>query len=70
MSRSDIGNYLGLALETVSRLFTRFQNEGLLRVDRKHIELMDRERLCVFSGAQCSQHPPKQFSRPQPFKGH
>ena len=53
MSRSDIGNYLGLALETVSRLFTRFQNEGLLRVDRKHIELLDRDRLCMFSGSRC-----------------
>lgn len=56
MSRSDIGNYLGLALETVSRLFTRFQNEGLIRVDRKHIELLDRHHLCMFAGAQCSQH--------------
>ena len=59
MSRSDIGNYLGLALETVSRLFTRFQSEGLLRVERKHIELLDRERLCVFAGTRCSQHRPQ-----------
>jgi CRP/FNR family transcriptional regulator len=50
MSRGDIGNYLGLALETVSRLFTRFQNEGLLRVDRKHIELLDLDRLHTYSG--------------------
>lgn len=41
MSRHEIGNYLGLAVETVSRLFTRFQEEGLLRVDRKHIEFLD-----------------------------
>lgn len=54
MSRSDIGNYLGLALETVSRLFTRFQNDGLLSVDRKHIELLDRDKLCSFSGAHCA----------------
>jgi CRP/FNR family transcriptional regulator len=54
MSRGDIGNYLGLALETVSRLFTRFQSEGLLRVDRKHIELLDREKLCAYSGTHCS----------------
>ena len=57
MSRSDIGNYLGLALETVSRLFTRFQNEELLRVDRKHIELLDRDRLCMFSGSKCGNRP-------------
>ncbi len=54
MSRSDIGNYLGLALETISRLFTRFQNEGLIQVDRKHIEILDRERLCAVSGARCA----------------
>ncbi|KXX64325.1 MULTISPECIES: fumarate/nitrate reduction transcriptional regulator Fnr [Marichromatium] len=41
MSRHEIGNYLGLAVETVSRLFTRFQDDGLMRVDRKHIELLD-----------------------------
>lgn len=41
MSRHEIGNYLGLAVETVSRLFTRFQEEGLLNVERKHIELID-----------------------------
>jgi CRP/FNR family transcriptional regulator len=58
MSRSDIGNYLGLALETVSRLFTRFQNEGLLRVDRKHIQLLDRDRLCMFSGSKCDSRGP------------
>ena len=41
MSRHEIGNYLGLAVETVSRLFTRFQDDGLMRVDRKHIQLLD-----------------------------
>jgi CRP/FNR family transcriptional regulator len=62
MSRGDIGNYLGLALETVSRLFTRFQNEELLRVDRKHIELLDRDRLCAYSGSRCSEQRPPQES--------
>ncbi len=45
MSRVDIGNYLGLADETVSRLFTRFQEEGLLAVERRHIRLLDVSRL-------------------------
>jgi len=45
MSRSDIGNYLGLAEETVSRMFTRFQEEGLLTVQRKQISLLNREGL-------------------------
>lgn len=41
MSRNDIGNYLGLAVETVSRLFTRFQEQGLLQVSGKYIKLLD-----------------------------
>lgn len=45
MSRHEIGNYLGLAVETISRIFTRFQEEGLLEVDRKHILLKDIPRL-------------------------
>jgi CRP/FNR family transcriptional regulator len=45
MSRHEIGNYLGLAVETVSRLFTRFQEEGLLNVDRKHVQLLDLDML-------------------------
>ncbi|EGW53811.1 fumarate/nitrate reduction transcriptional regulator Fnr [Candidatus Endoriftia persephonae] len=45
MSRHEIGNYLGLAVETVSRLFTRFQEEGLLKVERKHVQLLDLPRL-------------------------
>jgi CRP/FNR family transcriptional regulator len=41
MSRSDIANMLGLAVETISRLFTQFQEYGLLEVERKHIKLLD-----------------------------
>ncbi len=47
MSRHEIGNYLGLAVETISRLFTRFQDEGLLKVERKHIQLVNIEGLHV-----------------------
>lgn len=45
MSRIDIGNYLGLADETVSRLFTRFQEAGLLDTDRRQVRLLDVPRL-------------------------
>lgn len=41
MSRSDIANMLGLAVETVSRLFTQFQEHSLLDVERKHVKLLD-----------------------------
>ena len=45
MSRTDIANYLRLAAESVSRVFRRFQDEGLIRVDRREIELLGRVRL-------------------------
>jgi CRP/FNR family transcriptional regulator len=41
MTRDEIGSYLGLSLETVSRLFSRFQEEGLVAVQQKHIRIMD-----------------------------
>ena len=45
MSRTDIANYLRLAPETVSRVFRRFQDEKLLRVDRRELELLNRASL-------------------------
>lgn len=39
MSRQEIGNYLGLTIETVSRLFTKFQRNGLVKINRKSIRL-------------------------------
>ena len=45
MARTDIGNYLRLAPETVSRVLKRFQDEGLLVVDRREVELSDVTRL-------------------------
>jgi len=45
MSRQDIGNYLGLAIETVSRLFARFQDEKTLTVDRKLITIRNWKNL-------------------------
>jgi len=45
MSRTDIGNYLGLASETVSRILTRFQKSGWVRLQRKRASLIDRSAL-------------------------
>ncbi len=45
MSRADIGNYLGLTDETVSRVFSRFQKQRLLNVDKKEIEILDLDGL-------------------------
>ena len=46
MSRNDIGNYLGLAVETVSRIFTRLQGANVLKVDGRDVEIADRNVLC------------------------
>jgi CRP/FNR family transcriptional regulator len=45
MSRTDIANYLRLAPETVSRVFRRFQDEGLVLVERRELEIRDPVRL-------------------------
>lgn len=45
MSRAEIGSYLGMKLETVSRTFSAFQHQGLLEVDKKHVRIVDLEGL-------------------------
>jgi CRP/FNR family transcriptional regulator len=45
MARTDIANYLRLAPETVSRVLRRFQEEGLLQVERRELELLDASAL-------------------------
>ena len=45
MTREEIGSYLGLKLETVSRAFSRFQEDGLISVQQKHIRIQDLVRL-------------------------
>jgi len=45
MSRQDLGDYLGLALETVSRLFSRFQEENLISVQGRSVKLLNIEVL-------------------------
>lgn len=61
MSRHEIGSYLGLAVETVSRLFTRFQEDGLMNVDRKHIQLLDLPTLeALVNGTGQSRRPQQQ----------
>lgn len=45
MARTDIANYLRLAPETVSRVLRRFQEDGVLKVERREVELLGREQL-------------------------
>jgi len=41
MTREEIGSYLGLKLETVSRLFSSFQKDRLIEVQQKHVRIID-----------------------------
>lgn len=45
LTRQEIGNHLGLALETVSRLLKKFQDEQLIRVDNRFIHIKDQNAL-------------------------
>jgi CRP/FNR family transcriptional regulator, anaerobic regulatory protein len=50
MTREDIGSYLGLTLETVSRFLSRFQREGLIATRLREIEIRDADALMEIVG--------------------
>lgn len=50
MSRTDIGNYLGLTIETVSRIFGRFQRIALLALDNREVTILDTHLLQEMAG--------------------
>jgi CRP/FNR family transcriptional regulator, anaerobic regulatory protein len=51
MTRTDMANYLRLASESVSRGFRRLQDDGLVKVDRREIELTDLAKLEALAGS-------------------
>ena len=53
MSREEIGNYLGLTIESISRLLSRFKKQNLLRVSNREIEMLQPENLkAIAAGTQ------------------
>ncbi|ACO78198.1 Fnr-like negative transcriptional regulator of CydAB [Azotobacter vinelandii CA] len=50
MSRNEIGNYLGLAVETVSRVFSRFQQNELIAAEGKEVTILNPVELCSLAG--------------------
>ena len=66
MSRGDIGNYLGIAEETVCRVLARFRDEKLITTQRRHIRLNDLERLCALADVDCG---PRNPARREPAPG-
>ncbi len=51
MSRSDIGNYLGLTIETVSRVFSKLNKLNIISLDKKHVVINDMDALKNLSSA-------------------
>jgi CRP/FNR family transcriptional regulator len=45
MTREEIGSYLGLKLETVSRTFSKFVEEGIVEVKQRHVRILDTQAL-------------------------
>ncbi len=55
MTRNEIGSYLGLKLETISRALSHFQTEGIIAVQNKSVEILDADRLRAMV-SQCTVH--------------
>jgi len=54
MLREEMGNYLGLTIESVSRLLSRFRRSGLLRVHNRDVEILDLAGLRAVAAGQQS----------------
>lgn len=57
MTREEIASFLGLKLETVSRIFSRLQGEGLLQVQGRAVKLLDTAALRELAGRSCESAP-------------
>ncbi len=55
MTREEIGSYLGLKLETVSRTFSKFVDDGIVEVKQRHVRILNTEALKMLVNPQvCS----------------
>ena len=60
MTRAEIGSYLGLKLETVSRVLSRFSHDNLISVNQKHVHIIDAEGLRAIVSGQNSEEAPEE----------
>lgn len=55
MSREEIGSYLGMKLETVSRAFSKFSDEGIIEVKQRYVKILDADALKkIFNPQSCA----------------
>jgi CRP/FNR family transcriptional regulator, anaerobic regulatory protein len=55
MTREEIGSYLGLKLETVSRTFSKFVDDGLVEVKQRHVRILNADGLKLIVNSQSCQ---------------
>jgi CRP/FNR family transcriptional regulator len=53
MSRQDLSNYLGMAVETLSRIISRMTESGLIKIDRRVVTITHREKLQALAHSSC-----------------
>ncbi|WP_395376753.1 fumarate/nitrate reduction transcriptional regulator Fnr [Marinicella sp. W31] len=53
MKKSDIANYLGMAIETISRLFSRLVEKDYITIERKQVNIIDMNGLSQLAGVSC-----------------
>lgn len=66
MTRAEIGSYLGLKLETVSRVLSRFTTDNVIIVNQKHVQILDFEALRSIVSGQAFLRPENLRNRPNP----
>ena len=54
MSRQDLSNYLGMAVETLSRIISRMTEDGIIKVERRVVIISDIEKLETLAHSSCS----------------
>ena len=55
MTREEIGSYLGMKLETVSRTFSKFSDEGIIEVKQRYVKILNPDALKkIFNAQTCA----------------
>lgn len=53
MPRQDLSNYLGMAVETLSRIISRLTEDGLIKIDRRLVIISDMKKLERLAHSSC-----------------